>query len=92
MSEMSKILKQLARNIQQEATQNGYAVGYWLVRESDKARFFISEKISEIALEQTANKVLNDKHGYDYWIDYCFGLDVEGRAAWSNIDQTDRFI
>ena len=66
--------------------------GYWLVRSSDEERFFISEKVSEPALERVCNKVLNNHTGYDYWIDYCLGYDVNGMEAWSNLDHTDSFI
>lgn len=66
--------------------------GYWLVRSIDKERFFISEKISEHALQRVCDKVLNNRTGFDYWIDYCLGLDVNGREAWSNLDHTDNFI
>lgn len=66
--------------------------GYWLVRVSDRRRFFISETVSERALNRIATSVLSDKAGWDYWVDYCLGLDVHGRTAWINLDQTDRFI
>lgn len=66
--------------------------GYYLVRESDGSRFFISKNVNVCALETVAERVLSDKHGYDYWIDYCMGYDVNGALEWTNLDFTDRFI
>lgn len=88
MQESNRILKA----IKKEEELNLCRKGYWLVRESDKARFFISEYKSISALEQVANKVLNDKTGYDYWIDYCLGLDVNKTPAWSNMDHSNSFF
>lgn len=66
--------------------------GYWLVRESDKQRYFIGREISVPALERVCEVVLGEKHGWDYWIDYCYGRDTAGRAAWANVDLTDFFF
>lgn len=66
--------------------------GYYLVRCSDRSRFFISEGVSVAALENVANKTLSDKHGFDYWVDYCIGYDINGVLAWSNLDHSDNFI
>jgi len=65
--------------------------GYWLVRDSDKARFFVSENVNEYALNRVADKVLSDRIGWGYWIDYCLGLDVHGRIAWTNLDLSEHF-
>lgn len=65
--------------------------GYYLVRESDRQRFFVSEGVSLTALESTASRVLSDALGWNYWIDRCLGLDVHGRAAWVNLDVSDHF-
>jgi hypothetical protein len=54
--------------------------GYYLVRESDGCRFFISPCEDIEALEQVADKVLTDTD-YAYWIDYSLGVDVEGKPA-----------
>ena len=70
----------------------GYRKGYWLVRSSDNQRFYISLYVSEYDLSEVARKVLSDKTGYDYWIDYSSGLDVNGITAWTNIDLTDLFL
>lgn len=67
-------------------------IGYYLVRESDKERFFISKEISPPALHRVARENLSEKHGYDYWVDYYHGLDVSSREHWTNIDQTDYFL
>lgn len=67
-------------------------VGYWLVRQSDSKRFFISTLVDVPALEKVADRVLSDEHGYGYWIDFCYGLDVNRNVAWMNLDLTDRFI
>jgi hypothetical protein len=64
--------------------------GYYLVKGDD--RHFISAQVSEPALNRVADRVLSDAKGWDYWIDYSHGVDVHGKPAWSNIDQTDRFI
>lgn len=64
-------------------------VGYYLVHSS--GRFFISEKVSESALNSICNKVLTNRD-YLYWIDYNLGLDVDGKVAWANLDYTDNFI
>lgn len=92
MGEMGRVLKKIAKEQKQREIDNGYAQGYWLVRCSDKGRFFIDKHVNPSALEKVANKVLNDKHGYNYWIDWCLGLDVNGRVAWSNLDFSDRFL
>lgn len=64
--------------------------GYYLVK--GDARYFISEHVNPTALEKVAGKVLSDAAGWDYWVDYCMGLDVSGRLAWANIDKTDLFL
>jgi hypothetical protein len=65
--------------------------GYYLVRESDGCRFFISPCEDIEALEQVADKVLTDTD-YAYWIDYSLGVDVEGKPAWMNMDYTEKFL
>lgn len=64
--------------------------GYYLVK--DDSRHFIDENVNPSALERVANRVLNDRVGYEYWVDYFHGKDVHGEPAWSNVDHTDRFI
>ena len=64
--------------------------GYYLIK-SDTYHF-IAETVNPSALDRVADRVLNDRVGYDYWIDYFHGPDVFGDPAWSNMDQTDKFI
>lgn len=64
--------------------------GYYLVKGDE--RHFISAEASETALNRVADRVLSDTKGWDYWVDYSLGVDVHGKPAWSNLDQTDRFI
>lgn len=66
--------------------------GYYLVRESDKKRFFISTYIDIYAFESLAEDVLSDETGYEYWIDYSYGEDVKGNPAWDNLDHQDKFF
>ena len=66
--------------------------GFWLVRDSDRSRHFISEGISETALERVCKRVLSDTDGWGYWIDRCLGRDIKGNVAWANMDWTDSFI
>ena len=69
----------------------GYAYGFYLVVESTQERHFISKVVDIKALDEVAEKVLNDTVGWDYWIDKSLGKDVEGKAAWVNLDQSWRF-
>lgn len=69
-----------------------YKPGYYLIRTSDQSRYFVSDNVNEYALNKVATKVLSDKTGWDYWIDYCMGPDVFGNTAWANVDFSDNFI
>lgn len=82
----------LATQIERNEIAAGIRIGFWLVRDSDSKRFYISKNVSEQSLNKVCDKVLSDKLGWGYWIDYCMGVDVKGVVAWSNIDHTDRFI
>lgn len=77
--------------LQTKPGSNHFVRGYWLVRESDKQRFFISEKVNLGALERLCDRVLSDAVGWAYWIDYCYGLDVKGCVQWENLDLQDHF-
>lgn len=66
--------------------------GYWLVRDYDRARYFISKHISEPALNRVCNRVLSDKTGWGYWVDRCLGRDIKGNVAWTNLDWSDQFL
>lgn len=78
-----------------QAKLNGTAKGYYLVRVSDGARFFINTCVDVLELEAVAETYLGAKHGWDYWdywIDYSSGADVNGNPAWDNLDCTALFI
>ena len=75
-----------------QAKLNGTAKGYYLVRVSDGARFFINSCVDVLELEAVAESYLGGKHGWDYWIDHSSGADVNGNPAWGNLDCTDLFI
>lgn len=64
--------------------------GYYVVKGTD--RHFVSSQVSEPALNRVCERVLSDAKGWDYWVDYSSGPDVNGKPAWSNVDQTGRFI
>lgn len=83
-------IKHVARNVKSEAIASMTQPGYYLVK--DGARYFLSEHVNEPALNQVCNKVLSDKFGWDYWVDYLHGFDVHGASHWSNVDHSDRFL
>lgn len=91
MSEMQKVLRKIEKEKEKQQIKNNTLPGFYLVRESDRQRFFVSSTVDCAALEKVCDKVLSDSD-YQYWIDYCFGLDVNRCIAWANIDQTDRFL
>jgi len=64
--------------------------GYYVVKGCD--RHYVSPDLNASALERVCDRVLSDSKGWDYWVDYCYGPDVTGKPAWSNIDHTDWFI
>jgi hypothetical protein len=65
--------------------------GFYLVT-PDGERRFIAAGVNARALERLCDRHLSESTGWAYWIDYCCGPDVFGAPAWSNLDQTDRFI
>jgi hypothetical protein len=77
---------------QESEKENGFAIGYYLVRESDSKRFFISKIVDVRALEKIASEVLSEASGYGYWVDRSMGKAVDGSPAWMNRDFTDRFF
>lgn len=83
--------KAKAKEQQVYEQSNGLACGYYLVRESDGARFFISKVVDAEALDSVCSAVLTDLD-YRYWIDRSSGAGVDGKPAWCNLDFTDRFI
>ncbi len=64
--------------------------GYWLV--TPRGRFYISPNVDLSALEIVCRRELRESEGWEYWIDFCNGPDVDGRAAWVNLDLTERFF
>lgn len=64
--------------------------GYWLV--TQRGRFFIGAEAKERALEKVCNSELREEEGWEYWVDYCHGADIQGRPAWANLDLTDHFF
>ena len=81
---------ELTRRLTTESESKCTRRGYYLVKGNE--RHFISASVSESALNKVCDHVLSDKKGWDYWVDFSYGADVNGKSAWANIDQTDRFI
>ena len=77
------------KRVKEEKQSNCTLCGYYAVVE-DK-RYFISEKVDEDALNDVLRPLLNKENNYDYWIDYSYGADVDGKPAWANLDFSDRF-
>ena len=67
--------------------------GYYLVLPNGN-RHWIGEAIHEAAraMDKVCDKYLSAKEGWQYWVDYCYGYDVEGNLAWSNVDHTDAIL
>lgn len=90
MSTMRSIIGSIHKQRNAEIEAQGLRRGFYLVK--GDARHFISETVDEGALNRVAGRVLSDRTGWGYWVDYSHGPDVHGAPAWSNIDQTDCFI
>lgn len=80
----------LARRDNAEKEAAGTRPGYYLVKGG--ARHFIAATVNVAALERVADRVLSEKKGWNYWIDYSHGVDINGNAAWDCLDHTGRFI
>ena len=67
--------------------------GYYLVLPNGD-RHWMGETIHEAArtIDKACDKYLNDKDGWQYWVDYCYGYDVKGNLAWANADQSDSIL
>ena len=67
--------------------------GYYLVLPSGD-RHWIGETIHEaaMAIDKACDKYLSAKDSWQYWVDYCYGYDVKGNLAWSNVDHTDTIL
>lgn len=67
--------------------------GYYIVLPNGDRHWFAKSCIyGDSKLNAICDKYLTKETNWEYWIDYCFGYDVSGNLAWSNIDQTDKFI
>ena len=76
------------------STHNSTGVrGYYLVL-PNRDRHWIGESVYDAArdIEKVCDKYLSDKDGWQYWVDYCYGYDVKGNLAWSNVDHTDTIL
>ena len=64
--------------------------GYYLVLPSED-RYWLGVDVysAAMALDKACDKHLSAKSGWQYWVDYCMGYDVEGNLAWVNMDKTD---
>ncbi len=83
-------IKSLMRQRNAELESTGMRPGYYLVKNG--ARYFIGSNVDEAKLNRVCNRVLSDVDGWGYWVDYSHGPDVRGNPAWSNVDQTDKFL
>ncbi len=75
----------------QQQQLDGTAYGFYLVRESDSKRFFISKVVDLQAFAKVCSNVLSNASGWGYWIDKSLGTDADGKPAWVNVDQSGRF-
>jgi hypothetical protein len=66
-------------------------LGYYLIRQSDQSMYYVSADINPAALERVCDRVLNDRHGYDYTVRRFCGLDIDGREWWAYA-QEERFM
>ena len=67
--------------------------GYYLVLPSGD-RHWLGETIHEAArvIEKACDKYLSAKNDHEYWVDFCYGYNVKGNLAWSNVDHTDTIL
>ena len=91
MSVFKPYFKAKAKEQQVYEQSSGLAYGYYLVRESDNARFFISKVVDRKALDAVCSAVLTEED-FEYWIDRSSGADIDGNPLWCNLDFTDRFV
>ena len=69
--------------------------GYYLVcedKQGNECRHWFSSTVDTSALDKVCDEHLGKHNNYNYWIDYCYGYDVNRRLAWMNLDCTERFI
>lgn len=65
--------------------------GYYLVT-PDGERRYVSARVNPAALDRMCDRYLTEATGWRYWVDYCHGLAIDGRPAWSNLDHADSFM
>lgn len=64
--------------------------GYYLVLPNADRHWLGENKYTAAkALGKACDKYLSDAIGWDYWIDFCYGLDVHKCLAWENMDCSD---
>jgi hypothetical protein len=85
------LISQIRRAVNAEKEANHTRKGFYLVLPSG-ARHFISESVNPSALERLCDKHLTEATGWEYWIDYSLGVDVEGNPAWVNLNLSYRFL
>ena len=83
--------RQYAQHTKRQQAAANKLHGYYLVKESDDSRHYISASADRAALERVCDKVLTDTD-FDYWVDRYYGADVNGCASWANVDLTDLFF
>lgn len=91
MQEAKKLIVRYRNEQKQIKKKNCTYPGYYLVRESDGKRFFVSEVIFLAALEAVCEEVLSE-NDYQYWVDRSLGADVDGNPAWLNLDVSEWFF
>ncbi len=63
--------------------------GYYIVVKGESYFLGRNRDIAAEVLDRDADKYLNESNGYNYYIDYCFGYDVDGRLLWSEFDRSN---
>lgn len=71
--------------------------GYYFIcndKHGAECRYWMGETFEEAFenFDKMGDKYLGEYNKYNYWIDYCFGYDVDRRLSFSNLDHSDRFV
>lgn len=71
--------------------------GYYFIckdKQGDECRYWMGETFDEAfaSFEEIGDKYLGEHNNYRYWIDFCYGYDVDRRLTWSNLDHSGRFL
>lgn len=88
---MIKFGKETVRVSNSIALTNDVIAGYYLVL-PDNSHIWFSKTVDVDAFEKVCDKNLNETNGYEYYVEFCHGIDVHDRLAWSNLDHTNKFI